>query len=249
MDGYGQFCPVAKAAEIVCQRWTPLILRELLVGSTHFNDIRRGVPRCSPTLLSKRLHELVRAGVIVHDSDDHAYRLTDQGAELLPIILGLGAWGQRWARTDYGPDELDPALLLWDVRRNLTLGAFGDATVTIRFAFPAQPPTRRFYWVVCDAHDIDLCVRDPGRDVDVDVEADLATLTRVWMGDVAFSAAVRGGQITLAGPTRITRRIPAWFGTNPHFAKIPAAGRSSPPRTDPMPSAYPAGIDRFFGTV
>ena len=121
MSTYGQFCPVSKAAEVVCQRWTPLILRELLVGSTRFNEIRRGVPTCSPTLLSKRLKELEVAGVVVCSptATGPTYTLTEAGLELFPLIQGLGEWGQRWARSDYSPDDLDPGLLLWDVRRFL----------------------------------------------------------------------------------------------------------------------------------
>jgi DNA-binding HxlR family transcriptional regulator len=114
VEGYGQFCPVSKAAEVICQRWTPLILRKLLVGSSRFNEIRRGVPTCSPALLSKRLKELERAGIVERAVSDGAscYRLTDAGRDLFPIILALGEWGQRWVRTDYRADELDPGLLL-----------------------------------------------------------------------------------------------------------------------------------------
>ena len=122
MTGYGQFCPVSKAAEVVCQRWTPLILREVLSGSSRFNEIRRGVPTCSPALLTKRLRELEAAGVITRGPDGTTYHPTEAGYELLPVILGLGTWGQRWARSDYGPGDLDPGLLLWDVRRYLAVG-------------------------------------------------------------------------------------------------------------------------------
>jgi DNA-binding HxlR family transcriptional regulator len=226
VEGYGQFCPVSKAAEVICQRWTPLILRELLVGSTRFNEIRRGVPTCSPALLSKRLKDLERAGIIKHEVSEGAgsYRLTDAGRELFPIILGLGEWGQRWVRTDYRADELDPGLLLWDVRRNLQPGGLGEALATIQFVFPSLPTKRRFYWLVVDAHDVDLCLIDPGREVDVTVEADLRTLTEVWMGDTGFAEALADGRIVLHGPTRLTRRIPAWFGQHPRFAMIPPAG-------------------------
>ncbi|MBS1838879.1 MAG: helix-turn-helix transcriptional regulator [Actinobacteria bacterium] len=222
MDGYGQFCPVAKAAEVICQRWTPLILRELLVGSTHFNEIHRGVPACSPALLSKRLKELQRAGVL--DRVSHGgtvdYQLTDAGRELLPVIVGLGEWGQRWARTDYCPDDLDPGLLLWDVRRNLVPGGMGEGVVTIELVFPALPPSRRYFWLVDDAREVDLCVADPGRDVDVVVEADLRALTEVWMGDTRFTDAVAHDRVQLHGPSQLTRRFSDWFGEHPRFAHI-----------------------------
>jgi DNA-binding HxlR family transcriptional regulator len=225
VEGYGQFCPVSKAAEVICQRWTPLILRELLVGSTRFNEIRRGVPTCSPALLSKRLKDLERARIVEHEDSDHggSYRLTEAGQELLPIVLGLGEWGQRWVRTDYRVDELDPGLLLWDVRRNLRPGGLGEQLVTIQFVFPALATKWRFYWLVIDAHEVDLCLTDPGREIDVTVEADLRTLTEIWMGDARFADALADGRIGLSGPTRLTRRIPAWFGQHPYFAKVQPA--------------------------
>ena len=231
MEGYGQFCPVSKAAEVICQRWTPLILRELLVGSNRFNEIRRGVPTCSPALLSRRLKELERAGVVERNASNRpgTYELTEAGRELMPVVLGLGEWGHRWTRTDYGPDELDPGLLLWDVRRNLRPGGLGNHLVTIQFVFPSVPAKLRYFWVVDDSHDVDLCLTDPGRDVDVTVEADLRALTQVWMGDLRFTDALADRRITLRGPVRMTRRFPAWFGENPHFAKVRPAGRTPAP--------------------
>jgi DNA-binding HxlR family transcriptional regulator len=222
MSTYGQFCPVSKAAEVVCQRWTPLILRELMVGSTRFNEIRRGVPTCSPTLLSKRLKELEVAGVVVSSptATGPTYTLTEAGLELFPLIQGLGKWGQRWARSDYSPDDLDPGLLLWDVRRSLDPGAFGDRRVVVELVFASMPPKRRFYWVVVDGGDVDLCLTDPGFEVDVTVDADLRALTEVWMGDTRYADALASGRITMRGPRELTRRIPDWFGQHPILASV-----------------------------
>ncbi len=222
VSGYGQFCPVSKAAEIVCQRWTPLILRELLVGSTRFNEIRRGVPTCSPALLSKRLKELEIAGVLesTTTSTGPSYALTEAGRELFPLIQGLGEWGQRWARSDYSPDDLDPGLLLWDVRRFLAPGAFDGRRVVIQLTFPSLPARQRYYWVVADDADVDLCLTDPGFEVDVVVDADLRTLTEVWMGDARFADALADGRITMRGPRELTRRIPDWFGQHPILAGV-----------------------------
>lgn len=222
--GYGQFCPVSKAAEVICQRWTPLVLRELLVGSSHFNEIRRGVPTCSPALLSKRLKQLELAGVIEHNRHNATYTLTQAGQELFPLIQALGEWGQRWVRSDYGPDDLDPGLLLWDVRRFLPLGGIAEGRIVVEFVFPAMPARRRYYWVVDDGRDVDLCFTDPGMSVDILIEADLRTLTRVWMGDDGFEQAMQEGQITLTGPSHLTRTIPSWFGQHPVLAKV-APGR------------------------
>jgi DNA-binding HxlR family transcriptional regulator len=222
VSGYGQFCPVSKAAEVICQRWTPLILRELLVGSTHFNEIRRGVPTCSPALLSKRLKELEAAGVITRLSNDQgtSYNLTESGRELFPLIQGLGEWGQRWVRSDYQPEDLDPGLLLWDVRRFLAPGGIASGRVVVQLTFPSMPAKRRYFWVVVDDQDVDLCLTDPGFEVDVLIEADLPTLTRVWMGDARFVDALGDGRITMRGPTKLTRRIPDWFGQHPVLAGV-----------------------------
>jgi DNA-binding HxlR family transcriptional regulator len=223
VSGYGQFCPVSKAAEVVCQRWTPLILRELLVGSTRYNEIRRGVPTCSPSLLSKRLRELEMAGVVERDPAQGVYRLTDAGWDLFPLIQGLGEWGQRWTRSDYGPDDLDPGLLLWDVRRFLAPGGLGQGRVVVMFAFPALPAKRRFFWVVDDEREVDVCLTDPRHEVDVTVEADLRTLTEIWMGDALFSDAIADRRIILRGPAKMTRLIPGWFGQHPVLAKVERA--------------------------
>lgn len=224
MTGYGQFCPVSKAAEVVCERWTPLIIRELLAGSTRFNEIKRGLPTCSPALLSKRLRDLETAGVITRDVTDGlvTYQLTAAGWELFPLIKGLGEWGQRWARSRYDDNELDPGVLMWDVRRYLAPG-LTDARVVLLFTFPAAVAKQRFYWVLVDAAQVDVCLTDPGIDVDVTVVADLRALTKVWMGDISFRDAVRDGAIELHGPSAVTRRIPDWFGQHPILGPVPAA--------------------------
>jgi DNA-binding HxlR family transcriptional regulator len=222
MSGYGQFCPVSKATEILCQRWTPLILRELLCGSSRFNEIRRGVPTCSPALVSKRLKELEAAGVVIRRVTDEGplYALTPAGIELFPLIQGLGVWGQRWARSEYGPDDLDPGLLLWDVQRFLAPGAFGERRVVIQMTFPSAPVKQRYYWVVVGTDDVDLCLTDPGFEIDVLLNADLRSLTQVWMGDDRFVDALADGRITLTGPREVTRRIPEWFGQHPILAGV-----------------------------
>lgn len=222
MTGYGQFCPLSKAAEVLCQRWTPLILREVLSGSTRFNEIRRGVPTCSPALLTKRLRELEAAGVVERGTDGTTYHPTTAGQELLRVILELGVWGQRWARSDYGPDDLDPGLLLWDVRRYLAPG-LDDARVVVQLIFPSVPAKHRFYWIVVDAREVDLCLRDPGHAVDVVIEADLRSLTQVWMGDAEFGHEVAAGRIVVRGPARLTARIPRWFGQHPIMAGVELA--------------------------
>jgi len=236
LSGYGQFCPVSKAAEVICQRWTPLILREMLVGSTRFNEIRRGVPTCSPALLSKRLKELEAAGVVERTSSGTgtSYTLTEAGWELFPLIQGLGEWGQRWVRSDYRPEDLDPGLLLWDVRRFLSPGGLGADRVVVQLTFPSVPAKHRYFWIVVDEHEVDLCLIDPGFDVDVTIEADLRTLTEVWMGDAGFVSGLADGRIMMHGPTELTRRVPGWFGQHPILAGVA--------RGDQLPADSPSAV-------
>jgi DNA-binding HxlR family transcriptional regulator len=224
MSSYGQFCPVSKAAEVVCERWTPLIVRELLAGSSRFNEIKRGLPACSPALLSKRLRDLEVAGVLTREATGGSvsYRLTAAGWELFPLIQGLGEWGQRWVRSQYSEAELDPGVLMWDVRRYLAAGLEARRVVLL-FRFPAVEAKRRDYWVLVDPDEVDVCMTDPGIDVDVTVTADLRALTRVWMGESTFRRSMRDGGIELSGPSKLTRRIPDWFGQHPILAPVKSA--------------------------
>jgi DNA-binding HxlR family transcriptional regulator len=221
--GYKQFCPIAMASEILCSRWTPLVLRELLCGSTRFNDIRRGVPRMSPTLLAKRLKELATAGVITTSPARHAgaveYRLTPAGEELRDTIMSLGAWGQRWIESSLSLKNLDPSLLMWDMRRNLApSGLPGRKRCTIKFEYPEMSAGRRSWWLVIDHGQVDLCAVDPGYDVDLYVIGKLRSMTAVWMGHSTLRAEVSGGNIELTGDKAIARSMHDWLGLSP-FAK------------------------------
>jgi DNA-binding HxlR family transcriptional regulator len=229
MDGYGQFCPVAKTSEIVCERWMPLILRELMCGSRRFTEIQRGVPQISPALLSKRLQQLDRAGVIVRLRNGRGYDhvLTEAGWELYPIIEAMGVWGQRWARSAYGPDELDPALLMWDVRRMLQPVGLADARAVVQFRFRAAPAGKSTYWLIVDQGAIDLCLVDPRHPVDLVVRADLRALTEVWMGDTTMQRAIDVGAIELSGPRALVRAFPGWFGRHPVLGTVAAVERTS----------------------
>jgi DNA-binding HxlR family transcriptional regulator len=216
MSGYGQFCPVAKTSELLSERWMPLILRELMVGSSRFGQIRNGIPTISPAMLSKRLRQLELAGVVDKTPTGHGadYALTEAGWELYPIIEAMGVWGQRWARSDYGPDELDPSLLMWDVRRMLGPDGLADGQTVVEFAFRKAPPGKSRFWLVVDGA-IDLCLVDPGREVDLWVYADLKALTQVWMGDHTMRQAIADGMIELVGDRGLARRFPGWFGRHP----------------------------------
>ena len=218
--GYGQFCPVAMAAEVLGARWTILVLRELLCGSTRFNELRRGVPRMSPALLSKRLAELETHGLLERKVDAQGnapeYHLTEAGEELRPVIMSLGGWGQRWLESQLSLKNLDPSLLMWDMRRNLKPDALPQRRITIQFLYPQLERGQRKWWLVVDkaaAHGpVDLCMLDPGHEIDLHVVTDLRTMTAVWMGITSIREAVDSGQLRLSGAPELTERIGEWLG-------------------------------------
>ncbi len=221
MGGYGQFCPVAKACEVVAERWTPLILRELLCGSHRFGDIHRGVPLMSRTLLVQRLRALEDAGVIrsVPRSRGRGreYYPTPSGEELRDVIERLGEWGQRWARKKLDPDDLDAGLLMWDIQRRLDIEHLPGERVVVRFDFRGVPRghrAKKTWWLVLKRPEVDLCLQDPGHDVDLVVDADLSAFTKVWMGDIRFTEAVRAGLLTIEGPRKLVRAFPTWLELN-----------------------------------
>lgn len=219
---YGQFCPVAMAAEIFCSKWTALVLRELLCGSTRFNDLRRGVPKMSPTLLSKRLKELEQAGVISARAKGPAgaaeYRLTAAGEDLRSVVMSLGTWGQRWIESSLSLKNLDPSLLMWDMRRNVKSTSFPDRRCTIQFVYPELAAGRNTWWLVIDHGDVDLCSVDPGFDINLYVSSTLRSMTAVWMGHATLKAEVDAGRIVLTGDKVLTRSMHDWFGLSV-FAK------------------------------
>ncbi len=214
MRGYGQFCPVAKAAEVFAERWMPLVLRELLCGSTRFNDLHRGVPLMSRSLLVQRLRRLEEIGAVVRSdgSGGPQYQLTEAGKEFAPIVTLLGTWGQRWYRSRFDRDELDVGVLMWNMHRRIRADEFPPGRTVIQFEFCDQPSSKRAWWLVCDDRQIDLCPRNPGFDVDLYVSTDMRTMSRVWMGHVAVQAAVRSGAISLSGQRDLRRGFEQWIG-------------------------------------
>jgi DNA-binding HxlR family transcriptional regulator len=217
-ESYGQFCPVAMAAEIFCTRWTPLILRELVAGSTRFNDLRRGVPRISPTLLSKRLKQLEEAGVIerVRSAEDASeYRLTPAGNDLKTVVLDLGFWGQRWIEAQSSLKNLDPSLLMWDMRRNLDPTPMPQPRAVIQIVYPELKRGTRSGWLVIENGETDLCKVDPGFEVDLYISTDLRTMTAVWMGLTTIRSEVDAGRMLLTGNEKLKNAIHQWLGLSP----------------------------------
>ncbi len=221
-ESYRQFCPVAMAAEIVCTRWTPLILRELVSGSTRFNDLKRGLPRISPTLLSKRLKQLEQAGVIERlrsAGDIVEYRLTAAGEELKSVVFGLGLWGQRWIEAQSSLKNLDPSLLMWDMRRNLDPTPIPPRRCVIQIVYPELKDGQRNWWLIVDGGKTDLCSVDPGFDVDLYVSTDLRTMTAIWMGLTNVKAEVDGGKLHLTGDDHVKKSMQQWLGLSPFAAE------------------------------
>lgn len=209
MSTYGQFCPVAMASEVLTERWTPLVVRELLCGSTRFNDLRRGVPLMSPSLLSKRLKNLERVGVV--ERRDGEYHLTAAGEELRPLIELMGVWGQRWARGDIEAKHYDASLLMWDIRRSVVVDRLPPRRTVVHFHLRGSTDRKSRFWLILDGGAADLCLTDPGYEVDVTVRGHIRTMVDYWMGLTDFGEAARRGDLTLEGPRRLTAALPGWF--------------------------------------
>jgi DNA-binding HxlR family transcriptional regulator len=216
-SGYNQFCPVSMAAEIVCSRWTLLVLRELVLGSTRFNELRRGVPNMSPALLSKRLKELEAAGIVMRvpaerESGAHDYLLTEAGTELRPVIEAIGVWGHRWVTTEATLKNLDANLLMWDIRRNINADPMPPRRNIIQFIFPDRPISERNYWLIVEPHkDVDLCLIDPGFDVDLYVSIDLRSMTEIWLGYRSVEQLQADGRLVLTGSSKLAAALGTWL--------------------------------------
>jgi len=218
-SGYKQFCPLAMAAEVLCSRWTMVLIRELIAGSTRFNDIRRGVPKMSPSLLSLRLKELEMAGIVERrevpsEKGVYEYRLTDAGKDMKPVVEAMGIWGQRWIQAQLSLKNLDPSLLMWDMRRNLNPKPLPRRRTVIQFLYPELPQSKRRWWLVIEADGaVDLCWSDPGFDVDLYVSTDLRTMTAIWMGLTTVDREKQ--RITLTGDRQISGTMQTWLGLSP----------------------------------
>lgn len=213
---YGQFCPVAKAAEIITTRWTPLVLRELISGAQHFNEIRRGVPLMSPSLLSRRLKELEAAGVLRRKGEGGArsqteYSLTEAGEELRPIIVALGVWGQRRVESAIDSNDWDASVLMWDIRRCIDVAALPEERSVIHFEFVDAPPETRLWWLVVENGEADLCQSDPGHDPNLFITSDVRTLAQVWIGKDRLAAAIEDDRIEVFGDATLRKSISSWL--------------------------------------
>lgn len=210
--GYGQYCPLALAAELLCERWTVLIVSRLIDGCSQFNAIHRGVPRISPSLLSQRLTQLERAGIVVRKANGSAtrYALTDAGRALEPIIEHLAVWGQEWGR-DMRDEDLDPAFLLWSMHTRLDTARMPAGRTVIQFEFSGVPRDCRRFWLVNTDGSVEMCLKDPGYEVTLVVKADLRRFVEAWRGIRDLRAEIRGNRIRVLGPASLCRQFPDWL--------------------------------------
>ncbi len=224
-SSYKQFCPVAMAAEILGARRTLVLVRELVAGSTRFNELRRGVPRMSPALLSKRLKDLETAGIVMRsrvtgEPDLFEYRLTEAGRGLQPVIEAVGIWGQRWLETEASLENLDPDLLMWDMRRNINPIPMPRRRNTIQVIFTDLKEARRNWWLIVQPdQEVDLCSVDPGFDVDLYLSTNLRTMTEIWMGYTTIARAKEQERLIITGNRQLEADLGSWLSLS-SFAKV-----------------------------
>jgi DNA-binding HxlR family transcriptional regulator len=218
-NGYGQYCPITRAVEVLGERWTMLVVRDLLCGATRFNELSRGNPRLSRTLLSKRLRQLERAGIIDHIDDE--YLLTPAGEDLRPVVMGLGEWGAKWQFDDPRDSELDPELLMWWVHQRLDFSNLPDRRIVLEFRFRDRA---EWFWILRDSQGASICTHDPGFEVDATVESDLPTMYKVWLGKQPLKPALREGLVEISGTPGIVRRLPEVLQLSP-IAEVVGAVR------------------------
>jgi len=225
-ETYGQFCTVARGAEALCERWTPLVVRELLCGSKRFNELHRGVPRMSTNLLAQRLRHLEEIGVVHRTAVGKVweYSLTEAGEELRPIIMALGHWGARWIGSRLRDDQLDAGLLMWDVRRFARIETFPSRPVVIQFKFRDARPGEQQWWLVVEQGVADLCRDDPGRELTLVVDSSVRALTEVWAGDRTPQEVLQSRELRVDGAALDAQSLWRWLGTSA-FAGTRSAAR------------------------
>lgn len=226
MKSYAQFCPVAKAAELFCERWTALILRDLAAGSARFSELRRGVPLMSPTLLSRRLRQLETEGVIERRRSSSGttwtYHLTAAGADFVPLVEALGVWGQRWSRRELADNEIDLGLLLWSIERSARADAFGARRSVVRLSFTDQPAGRAVWWFLNEGGHCALCLDDPGHEVDLYLACTLPDMIYIVRGDLPLERALASERLEAIGTTAARRQLSAWLNLSP-LSKVRSA--------------------------
>lgn len=218
MKKYGQFCPVAKSAEILGNSWSLLIIRELLLGSSRFSHLQKGLPKISPTVLNTRLKELEANGVIIkrklNNQKGSEYRLTPAGKELSSVVDSLAVWGMRWARDEMEDDDLDITFLMFDIQRNISTTALPGGETVLCFQYQDLDDFGR-WWLVCNDQEIDLCYENPGKEVDAYISANSRDMIEIWMGDQSLNEALKNNKLKVTGNTLLCKRFRKWFPLSP----------------------------------
>jgi len=222
---YGQFCPIAKSAEIIGEKWTLLIIRELLMGGSRFNELHRGLSLISPTILSKRLETLSAHGLVlkkkIPGQRGYEYFPTQSCKELLPIIRSLGDWGMNWARSNLTEKDYDVELLMLYLKRSIVARELIGRETVIRFKF-IDIEKYPDWWLVVTGEEIDLCVKNPGKEIDVYFTSSVKTMADIWMGDNSYRRAIREGLLKIVGHEMLTRNVTTWM-SNSIFSDLPPA--------------------------
>lgn len=228
MSTYGQFCPISKAVEVLGERWTMLLIREMLMGSKRFNELQRGLAKMSPSLLTKRLKDLEAAGLIhrskISGQKGYEYFLTSAGKELQPLVMELGKWGMKWVNDSLSQEELDVDLLMWDIRRNIKHAHIPSGKATIKFYFDELSQYKN-WWLVIENGQVDLCTESPGEEADLYIISDVYTITQIWMANLTWSQARKQNLVKFSGSPFLEKEISQWLGTsrmaafNPRVAK------------------------------
>jgi DNA-binding HxlR family transcriptional regulator len=227
MRSYAQYCPVAKASETLGDRWTLLIVRELLGGASGFNELQRGLPGISRSVLTDRMRALERSEVIERTTGPKGrtleYHLTSAGRDLEPVVQAIGEWGATWSITDPRPEELDPYLLIVWMARHVERRQLPPDRTVVQFDF--RDPKQR-YWMVLEPSEVSVCLQHPGFDVDLKVGVDTTTLYRVYLGQAELAGAIRAGELTISGPRTLQRGFGRWFA----WSAFAPASRAAPQR-------------------
>ena len=229
MKSYGQFCPVAKAAELFCERWNALIVRDLAYGPRRFSELQRGVPLMSPSLLSSRLKWLIEENVVErHDFGERrlGYTLTESGREFVPMVEALGIWGQRWTRRELKEHEMDLGLLVWTLESYTDPGVFGDKRCLIRMELTDQIDAKRYWWFLNESGTCELCVDDPGGDVNIYMACTLADAIYVVRGDITPAQALRAQRMEVLGDGWARKLFTKWLNLSP-LAAVPSVRASA----------------------
>jgi len=217
-SGYGQYCPISRALDLIGERWSLLILRDMLIGVTRFNDLARGLPRLSRSLLTKRLRQFERAGLVERVGGE--YLLTESGEGLRAVVFGIGEWGAQWTFGDPDPEELDPELLVWWMHTRFDTTGFPGRRHVFNIRFTDDP---KQFWVVVESDVPSVCLAEPGFEVDVTITSDVSSLYQVWLGRLPLNDAIRSDRVRFDGPSALTRRMPAALQLSPIAPAVTSA--------------------------